>query len=164
MEIGQLKLLECLDLSANKFSGKIPSSMSGLHFLAYLDISNNNLSGRIPSGTQLQGFAISTYEGNTGLCGKPLKNICRGDELSGHNWPSSSDYEDDGDDTEYERWLYVSAVIGFSTSFWGIIGTLVLKRRWRRAYFCYLYNLKEKCNAALAVRIARLQRNFRTLS
>ncbi|KAK1364394.1 hypothetical protein POM88_039955 [Heracleum sosnowskyi] len=159
-EIGQLKLLECLDLSANKFSGKIPSSMSGLHFLAYLNISNNNFSGRIPSGTQLRGFAISTYEGNPGLYGKPLKNICRGDELARHIWPSSSEYEDDGDDTEYERWLYVSAVIGFSTSFWGFIGTLVLNRRWRHAYFCFLYNLKEKCYVALAVHIARLQRKF----
>ncbi|KAK1364388.1 putative leucine-rich repeat domain, L domain-containing protein [Heracleum sosnowskyi] len=159
-EIGQLKLLECLDLSANKFSGKIPSNMSGLHFLAYLNISNNNFSGRIPSGTQLQGFAISTYEGNTGLCGRPLKNICCGDELARHIWPSSSENGDDGDDTEYERWLYVSAVIGFSTSFWSFIGTLVLNRRWRLAYFCFLYNLKEKCYVTLAVHIARLQRNF----
>ncbi|KAK1364382.1 receptor-like protein EIX1 [Heracleum sosnowskyi] len=160
LELKGLKLLECLDLSANKFSGKIPSSMSGLHFVAYLNISNNNFWGRIPSGTQLQGFAISTYEGNPGLCGKPLKNICRGHELARHIWPSSSEYEDDGDDTEYERWLYVSAVIGFSTSFWGFIGTLVLNRRWRHAYFCFLYNLKEKCYVALAVHIARLQRKF----
>ncbi|KAK1364272.1 putative leucine-rich repeat domain, L domain-containing protein [Heracleum sosnowskyi] len=134
-EIGQLKVLECLDLSTNKFSGEIPQSMSGLNFLAYLDLSNNNFSGRIPSGTQLQGFGNSTYEENPGLCGKPLTNICPGDELDYDIRPSGED-DVDGDDSEYERWLYISTVLGFSTSFWGIIGTLVLHCRWRRAYFC----------------------------
>lgn len=80
VEIGQLKVLECLDLSKNKFSGEIPQSMTRLNFLAYLDLSNNNFSGRIPSGTQLQGFNVSAYEGNIGLCGKPLTKICPGDE------------------------------------------------------------------------------------
>ncbi|KAL8109974.1 receptor-like protein EIX2 [Apium graveolens] len=142
LEIGQLKLLEFIDLSTNKFSGEIPRSMNGLNFLAVLDLSNNNFSGRIPSGTQLQGFNLSTYEGNIGLCGKPLTNKCPGDEPVGHFPPSSTEYEVDEDNSEYERWLYISAVLGFSTTFWGIIGTLVLHRRWRRAYFLFLDNLK----------------------
>ncbi|KAK1364350.1 receptor-like protein EIX2 [Heracleum sosnowskyi] len=157
-EIGQLKALECLDLSTNEFSGEIPQSMSGLNFLAYLDVSNNNFSGRIPSGTQLQGFNISTYEGNTGLCGKPLTKTCPGDEPNDGTRPSSGKYEVDGDDSEYERWLYISAALGFSTSFWGFIGTLVLNHRWRHAYFLFLYNLKDRFYVAMAVRIARLQR------
>ncbi|KAK1392614.1 Receptor like protein 42 [Heracleum sosnowskyi] len=70
-EIGQLKVL---DLSINNFAGEIPQSMTGLNFLAYLNLSNN-FSGKIPSGTQLQGFNMSAYEGNTRLCGKPLTNI-----------------------------------------------------------------------------------------
>ena len=95
LEIGQLKVLEFIDLSTNKFSGEIPQSMSGLNFLAYLDLSNNNFSGRIPSGTQLQGFDISTYEGNAGLCGKPLTNIGPGDEPVDHIPPSFPEYEAD---------------------------------------------------------------------
>ncbi|KAK1364349.1 hypothetical protein POM88_039910 [Heracleum sosnowskyi] len=157
-EIGQLTVLECLDLSTNKFSGEIPHSMSGLNFLAYLDVSNNNFSGRIPSGTQLQGFNISTYEGNSGLCGKPLTKICPGDEPKNDTRPSTGKYDVDGEDSEYERWLYISAALGFSTSFWVFIGTLVLNRRWRHAYFVFLYNLKERFYVAMAVRIARLQR------
>ncbi|KAK1364340.1 putative LRR receptor-like serine/threonine-protein kinase GSO1 [Heracleum sosnowskyi] len=127
-EIGQLKALECLDLSSNNFSGEIPPSMSGLNFLGYLDLSDNNFSGKIPSGTQLQGFSISAYQGNAELCGKPLTNICPGDEPADHLWPSSGEYAVDGDDSEYERWLLISAVLGFSTAFWGFIGTLVLNR------------------------------------
>ncbi|WOH09480.1 hypothetical protein DCAR_0728937 [Daucus carota subsp. sativus] len=157
-EIGQLKALECLDLSANKFSGEIPQSMSGLTFLGFLDLSNNNFSGKIPSGTQLQGFSISAYEGNTELCGKPLTITCPGDEPTDHIQPSFGENEDDGDDSDYQRWLYVSAVLGFSTTFWGIIGILVLNRRWRHAYFLFLDNLKERLIVAMAVRIARFQR------
>ncbi|KAK1364354.1 hypothetical protein POM88_039915 [Heracleum sosnowskyi] len=158
LEIGQLKGLECLDLSKNRFSGEIPPSMSGLYFLAYLDVSDNNFSGGIPSGTQLQGFNISTYEGNTGLCGKPLKNSCPGDEPPDHIRPSSGEVEVDGEDSEYKRWLYISAALGFSTTFWGFIGSLVINRRWRHAYFLFLYKLKERIYVATAVHIARLQR------
>ena len=70
----------------------------------------------------------------------------------------SRDYEFDGDDSEYEKWLYISAVLGFSTTFWGMIVTLVLHRRWRHAYFLSLENFKERIYVAMAVRIARLQR------
>ncbi|KAK1364377.1 putative receptor like protein 25 [Heracleum sosnowskyi] len=159
LEIGQLKQLECLDLSANKFSGEIPQSLSGLNFLAYLNLSHNNFSGRIPSGTQLDGLGISTYEGNTELCGKPLPNICPGDEPSDIFQPSLNESEVE-DDNEYERWLYVSAVVGFSSTFWGFIGTLVLNRRWRHAYFLFLENLKEKIYVATTVRINKLQRRI----
>lgn len=150
-------MLECLDLSANKFGGETPLSMSGLDFLAYLDISNNNFWGRIPSGTQLQGFNTSTYEGNTGLCGKPLTNICPGDEPADHVRPCSGEYGIDGDDSEYVRWLYISAVFGFCSTFWGFVGTLVLNRRWRNAYFLFLDKLKERFYVLMAVLIARLQ-------
>ncbi|KAL1809382.1 hypothetical protein ACET3Z_026372 [Daucus carota] len=158
LDIGQLKVLECLDLSINQFSGEIPLSLSGLSFLAYLDLSNNNFWGRIPSGTQLQGFNVSSYEGNTGLCGKPLTKSCLSDKPDDPIQPMSRDYEFDGDDSEYEKWLYISAVLGFSTTFWGMIVTLVLHRRWRHAYFLSLENFKERIYVAMAVRIARLQR------
>ncbi|WOH09454.1 hypothetical protein DCAR_0728911 [Daucus carota subsp. sativus] len=161
LEIGELKVLESLDLSTNKFSGEIPPSMSGLSFLAFLNLSNNHLSGKIPSGTQLQGFNASTYEGNTGLCGKPLTNICPGDKPADRDTPSSSEDENDEGNSEYKTWLCIGGVLGFSTSFWGIIGTLVLNRRWRHAYYLSLNNLKERIYVAMAVRIGRLQRNFR---
>uniref|UniRef100_A0A0E0F6K1 non-specific serine/threonine protein kinase n=1 Tax=Oryza meridionalis TaxID=40149 RepID=A0A0E0F6K1_9ORYZ len=46
-------LTESLDLSENKLSGEIPSSISKLTYLSTLDLSYNNLIGRIPSGGQL---------------------------------------------------------------------------------------------------------------
>ncbi|KAL8119073.1 hypothetical protein AgCh_016537 [Apium graveolens] len=149
------EITRLVKLKGLNFSGIIPPSMSKLNFLAYLDLSNNNLSGKIPFGSQLQGFSISAYQGNTELCGKPLTKICPEDESENHVWPSTSEYN--GDDSEYERWLLISAVLGFSTTFWDFIGTLVLNRHSRHAYFVFLENLKERVYVEMAVRIARLQ-------
>ncbi|KAK1364393.1 LRR receptor-like serine/threonine-protein kinase [Heracleum sosnowskyi] len=158
-EIGRLKVLESLDLSMNKFSGKIPTSMDGLSFLAFLDLSDNNFSGRIPSGAQFRyTFDNFTYEGNVGLCGKPVTNKCPEDDPADHVLPSSGPHEVDGDDNEYERWLYISVVLGFSTSFWSFIGTLILNRRWRHAYFLLLDSFKERVHVVMAVHVARLRR------
>lgn len=68
------------------------------------------------------------------------QKICPGDEQSDFVQPSLDESEVE-DDSEYEKWLYASAVLGFSSTFWSFIGTLVLNRRWRRAYFLFLENL-----------------------
>ncbi|XP_019100787.1 PREDICTED: receptor-like protein 12 [Camelina sativa] len=68
--------LESLDLSRNKLSGKIPQELKTLSFLAYINVSHNQFTGEIPKGTQISGQPISSFEGNAGLCGLPLQNIC----------------------------------------------------------------------------------------
>ncbi|KAK1364387.1 receptor-like protein EIX1 [Heracleum sosnowskyi] len=115
--IGVTKLLELngLNLSGNRLNGKVPLEIGQLKGLECLDLSTNKF-----SGTQLQGFNTSTYEGNPGLCGKPLINICPGDEPADQAGLSSSNFEINGDDSEYKRWLYISVVLGFSTTFWGV--------------------------------------------
>ncbi|XP_017220889.2 receptor-like protein EIX1 [Daucus carota subsp. sativus] len=157
VQIGRLFELEVLDLSSNKFSGDIPRSMTGLTFLAYLDLSSNNFSARIPLGGQLQAFNSSMYEGNPGLCGLPLTKRCPGDKTSVEIPPPSNGIEVEEDEIVYRRWLYISAALGFSTSFWGICVTLLVNRRWRHAYFLFLTNLKDQLYVFVAVRIARLK-------
>ncbi|KAM7510733.1 hypothetical protein LguiB_009608 [Lonicera macranthoides] len=78
-EIGQMRMLESIDLSKNHLSGGIPMRLSNLTFLRFLVVSNNNLSGKIPLSTQLQSFDASTYARNLELCGLPLLNKCQGD-------------------------------------------------------------------------------------
>ncbi|KAL0418070.1 UNVERIFIED_CONTAM: Tyrosine-sulfated glycopeptide receptor 1 [Sesamum radiatum] len=53
-EIGQLKLVQYLDLSNNNFIGSIPDKLSHLVDLMRLDLSGNHLSGEIPPS--LRGF------------------------------------------------------------------------------------------------------------
>ncbi|RYR54124.1 hypothetical protein Ahy_A06g029382 [Arachis hypogaea] len=53
-----LSNLTILDLSANNFSGKIPSNLSMIPGLVYFNVSGNN------------------FDGNKKLCGKPLDRKC----------------------------------------------------------------------------------------
>ncbi|PRQ31020.1 putative leucine-rich repeat-containing, plant-type, leucine-rich repeat domain, L [Rosa chinensis] len=73
--LGNLTALESLDLSQNQLSGKIPSDLARLTFLAYFDVSHNRLYGHIPHT-----FQEDKYQGNSGLCGKPLSKKCEDSE------------------------------------------------------------------------------------
>jgi hypothetical protein len=86
--------LVVLDLSYNSFSGRIPKSLQNLTGLNSLNLQNNSLSGTIPnlnitkpgnlnlsynnlSGpipSPLRDYPNSSFEGNSGLCGPPLKS------------------------------------------------------------------------------------------
>ncbi|KAK9937244.1 hypothetical protein M0R45_014047 [Rubus argutus] len=155
--IGNLTQLETVDLSHNYLSGEIPQSISSLNFLSHLNLSCNNLSGRIPTGNQLQTLDDpSIYQGNPSLCGFPL-NKCPGDDI-----PSEQPHQaEDGKDHENDNGklgFYTSAVLGFVIGFWGVCGALILKRSWRYAYFQFFDNMKDKVALAIALKIARYQR------
>ncbi|KAI3408465.1 Pectinesterase [Psidium guajava] len=70
-----------MDLSNNRLSGHIPTSISSLDFLSRLDLSVNKLSGHVQSSNQLSTpDDRSIYRGNDGLCGAPRLKVCPGDE------------------------------------------------------------------------------------
>ncbi|CAL2271462.1 unnamed protein product [Prunus armeniaca] len=140
--IGNLESIETLDLSLNKLLGTIPQSMVNLTFLNHLNLSYNNLSGKIPTSNQFQTFVDpSIYEGNPGLSGCPLPTGCQDNEEA-PQVPSGDGGEDD--DNKLEKLQFViSMVIGFCAGFWGVFGTLAMKRSWRHAYFHFLDKVKD---------------------
>ncbi|XP_047333881.1 inactive LRR receptor-like serine/threonine-protein kinase BIR2 [Impatiens glandulifera] len=91
-----LPFLVTLDLSNNQLSGQIPSDLSKCLYLNNLILSENQLSGSIPyeltSLGRLKKFSVagndltgripyflnmhdsSAFDGNSGLCGRPLRN------------------------------------------------------------------------------------------
>ncbi|XP_010462222.1 PREDICTED: receptor-like protein 12 [Camelina sativa] len=75
--LANLTNLESLDLSQNKISGEIPPELGALSSLAWINVSHNQLVGSIPQGTQFQRQNCSSYEGNPGLNGPSLKDVCR---------------------------------------------------------------------------------------
>ncbi|PWA98536.1 leucine-rich repeat protein [Artemisia annua] len=77
--IGKLESFESLDISINNLSGRIPPEIASLSFLSFLNLSYNQLSGRIPHGSQFQTFTELSFKGNQGLCGIPLSKTCDND-------------------------------------------------------------------------------------
>ncbi|XP_059642213.1 receptor-like protein EIX2 [Cornus florida] len=142
--IGNFERLETLDLSKNLLSGPIPPTMASLTFLNHLNLSYNNLSGKIPTSNQFLTFIDpSIYEGNLGLCGLPLPTNCT-DNIETPHFPEDEDRDTDDGDKFEKLWLYLSVVLGFFTGFWGVFGTLIIKKTWRDAYFNFLLGMKDK--------------------
>ncbi|XP_031091023.1 receptor-like protein EIX2 [Ipomoea triloba] len=154
--IYEMENLESLDLSRNQLSGEIPSSLALLTFLGVLDLSNNFLSGKIPKGTQLQTFNASSYAGNSGLCGDPLPK-CPTDDVPSHG--KNNNYKE-GDDNLVDREFYISMVLGFSISFWGLLVSLVLSDKWRLAYYGFFNDVKDGLYVNMKICLKRLQQKF----
>ncbi|KAK2639688.1 hypothetical protein Ddye_027483 [Dipteronia dyeriana] len=140
MNIGAMKEMESIDFSSNQLSGEIPPSISSLTFLSYLNLADNNLTGRIPTGgTQIQGFNASYFMGND-LCGSPLPDCIVTVETPEHENVGGKDgnYEQEVD------WFYVSMALGFVVGFFGLIGPLLMNRRWMYMYSGFLDRLWDK--------------------
>ncbi|KAF3435221.1 hypothetical protein FNV43_RR22308 [Rhamnella rubrinervis] len=142
--IGDMKSLETLDLSGNELVGEIPRSMPSMTFLNHLNLSNNNLFGKIPTANQFQTFNDpSIYQGNAGLCGKPLESDCSGGSTDIPGREKEDKDEGDADDPLEKLGLYISIVLGSFVGFWGVCGTLILNKSWRDAYFDFADKVKD---------------------
>jgi hypothetical protein len=156
--IGDMKLLESLDLSYDQLSGSIPSTMSSLTFLSHLNLSYNNLSGPIPQANQFLTLNVnlSIYAGNKFLCGAPLSTQCNADDRN--------ESRDGGGDGEHDRgeklWFYFVVALGFVTGFWVFIGVFLLKKGWRNAYFKCIDDVVHKINVTFGRELARLKKKF----
>ncbi|XP_058745145.1 receptor-like protein EIX2 [Vicia villosa] len=153
-EIGRLTSLEFLDLSRNHFFGPIPPSLAQIDRLSMLNLSYNNLSGRIPIGTQLQSFDASSYEGNAGLCGKPLDKNCPGDEEVTPQKPETNEESSPED----KKSIYLSVALGFIIGFWGLWGSLFLIRTWRHTYVLFLNNIVDTMYVFMVLNGIKFQR------
>ncbi|KAH7690702.1 Non-specific serine/threonine protein kinase protein [Dioscorea alata] len=154
-KIGQLRWLEVLDLSVNNLSGVLPASLTNLTSLNHLNLSYNKFYGKIPYGGQLQALPDpSIYSGNQGLCGFPLDKKC---EITAPAQPPSLPNNEDDDNSE-NIWFYLSMSLGFIFGFWAIFGALILKKRWRYAYFRFVDHIYDKIYVIVAVNVKKMKR------
>ncbi|XP_059436488.1 receptor-like protein 20 [Corylus avellana] len=131
--LGKLTYLESLDLSSNKFTGEIPVQLAeGLIFLSFLNLSFNQLGGNIPLIKQFATFSKSSYEGNIGLCGFPLKEKCTHEESELSHPTSKETHSDFGRRID---WNFLNVEFGFIFGFGIVIWPLMFWKRWRICYF-----------------------------
>ncbi|KAJ4717593.1 receptor-like protein 12 [Melia azedarach] len=109
--------LESLDLSNNKLSGQIPQNLIDLTFLGFFNVSHNNLTGPIPQGNQFTLFDNSSFDGNVGLCGKPLSRKCENDDSK----PNENEDVPDSKSSFALDWKI--ALIGYSSGL--IVGVIL---------------------------------------
>ncbi|KAK1269451.1 putative inactive receptor kinase [Acorus gramineus] len=81
-ELSNCKYLNTLTLKGNSLSGEIPNSLSRLDHLKSFSVANNKLSGPIPPFFAATSFDSSSFDGNSGLCGRPLGKCGGGGGLS----------------------------------------------------------------------------------
>ncbi|XP_010462186.2 PREDICTED: receptor-like protein 12 [Camelina sativa] len=103
--------LESLDLSQNKISGEIPPELGALSSLEVINVSHNQLVGSIPQGTQFQRQNCSSYEGNPGLNGPSLKDVCRDIKALA---PPQSELMESKEEEEEESFSWNAAGLGFA--------------------------------------------------
>nr|XP_048337056.1 receptor-like protein EIX1 [Ziziphus jujuba var. spinosa] len=110
---GDFEWIETLDISMNHISSTIPLSMSSLTFLNHLNLSYNNLSEKIPTANQFLTLDDpSIYQGNAGICGRPLSTDCPDSDQSKLGG-DGEDTDGDGGDKFKKLGFIISIVIGF---------------------------------------------------
>jgi hypothetical protein len=75
-QFGALNQLESLDLSSNNLAGEIPQGLASPNFLSMLNLSYNELVGRIPDSPHFLTFTNFSFLGNIGLCGFQVSRAC----------------------------------------------------------------------------------------
>lgn len=124
-QLGRLKKLESLDLSSNELTGVIPQELASLDFLGTLNLSNNKLEGRIPGSPHFELFSNISFMRNDGLCGPPLSKKC-----SNETTPYTTVHPSKENPTDIVLFLFSG--LGFGVGFAVvIIGTWVLPIRKR---------------------------------
>lgn len=159
-KIGSMKSLQSLDFSRNMLSGEIPRSISQLTYLSYLDLSYNNLTGMIPSGSQLDTLYDQhpyMYNGNSGLCGPPLRKNCSSNGTPKQGRSAVTTRRGSRIDP-----FFFGLVLGFIAGLWLVFCAMLLKKSWRIAYFRFFDKLCDKVYVIMVVGWGRLTR--RTLT
>ncbi|KAL0692472.1 hypothetical protein Bca4012_059652 [Brassica carinata] len=119
--LGKLTQLESLDLSRNELSGEIPPTLRDLTKLSFVKVSHNELVGPIPQSTQFQTQSASSFEGNRGLCGPPLNEMCGVVDTE----PSEEEEEEDN----VISWIAAAIGLAPGIIFGVTIGHIVMTRK-----------------------------------
>uniref|UniRef100_A0ACD6AAL9 Uncharacterized protein n=1 Tax=Avena sativa TaxID=4498 RepID=A0ACD6AAL9_AVESA len=127
VQLSRLTQLESLDLSSNDLYGAIPEVLASLTSLAWLNVSDNRLEGTIPQRGQFLTFTTDSFQGNAGLCGKPLPKQCDPEVPS-----TDSEHDNKSGDRVDTIAMYLVVGSGYGLGFGVAILFQVLGKSWCR--------------------------------
>ncbi|KAL3809836.1 hypothetical protein ACJIZ3_000089 [Penstemon smallii] len=140
---GNFQQLSVLKLSSNEISGFIPNSIGGAYSLQSLHLNNNSLTGKLPSTLRNCTRLVVLDIGENMLSGKLPRWIGEHINLRVLRLRENKFYGPIP--SEFCKALNLQILdlasnnlierIPHCIGFWGVVGTLVLKRSWRHAYF-----------------------------
>ncbi|XP_044396443.1 MDIS1-interacting receptor like kinase 2 [Triticum aestivum] len=82
--LGDLTMLEALNLAHNALSGRIPPSFQRMNSLLYMDVSYNKLEGPVPQSRLFKEAPTEWFVHNTHLCGDGVKSLSPCDHTSSY--------------------------------------------------------------------------------
>ncbi|GFY83797.1 hypothetical protein Acr_03g0005710 [Actinidia rufa] len=154
MELGKiLNAFTSVDFSCNNFKGEIPDTVGALQSLYVLNLSHNCpqrsnsiITWKLVSSWIFRPFMEQTkwehpetsFEGNIGLCGPPLKASCR--ELDA-KVPVVLAL---GGNSDSEAYIYISAAAGFVVGLGSFMAPLALCNRWNKWYYKHVAQVLER--------------------
>ncbi|KAH7522844.1 hypothetical protein JRO89_XSUnG0097300 [Xanthoceras sorbifolium] len=181
LELKNLSRLGILNLSMNHLTGKIPESIGSLQqinslmpgqlewhgiyvqirFECELFVSTKG-NEYLYTGTLYLVNSIdlsnNSLSGNPALCGSPLSNKFKEDKETSES-PGVDEKRDNEDRDNVGRLLFYSSIgLGFAVGFWGVCGTLIIKKSWRAAYFQFVDDMNDRFIVVVSLRLASLQR------
>lgn len=114
-QLSNLTNLETLNISGNQLRGEIPTSLTQLHFMSSFSVAYNDLEGRIPSGGQFDTFPADSFEGNPRLCGYILNRSCTVVEIAANDKEEEKYYD-------WVSWYNLPFGLGYSV---GIVSVAI---------------------------------------
>uniref|UniRef100_A0ACD5W0V4 Uncharacterized protein n=1 Tax=Avena sativa TaxID=4498 RepID=A0ACD5W0V4_AVESA len=128
-EIGRrLRALVTLRLARNSFVGPLPASLEAMGKLAELNVSGNRLSGQIPKRLAAA-FPASSFAGNPGLCGSPLRRRCNNRQQQRQRGDGEKGSEEMGRNSHY-RWMVVMIMAAVGAAVATLIATALCALMW----------------------------------
>ncbi|CAK7337287.1 unnamed protein product [Dovyalis caffra] len=139
-ELCSLASLQILDLPYNKLLGSIPRCVSNFSAMTTMSNSSNNYLGYNPFPGVFYENAVVVMKGRIVDYGTILQNCTVSPKVEGG----------EGQDQHREViGFYVSMALGFVVSFWSVLGSLIINRRWRHTYFQFLDRMRYKSEDVL---------------
>ncbi|KAK8521695.1 hypothetical protein V6N13_021781 [Hibiscus sabdariffa] len=109
----------------------------------------------------MQSFNATSYSGNLGLCGAPLRT-CPGDETPKPPNTINTKSITESDEESFEPlWFFTGMTAGFLIGFWGIFGSLLVNKSWRHRYFQMVNKSGDWIRLTVALNMAKLHRILR---